>query len=370
MSKNNKDSINDKLQIFVWGDYYNCGQFLDRVIIHGLETNYEVVACCYDDVWLEETRIEYTIPFISLKELIQKTRGNKNYIVIVLEGNSEKMRNTFVYLKNNGLNNLLTHVLLKSMYRSIPESLESIRNFNLTNSALFVASPLKTGNMTVCNTLKSMKIDFLACEHDPSRVGFFYKYNKIKVITAVREPIAQNLSLIFHEISAPYPNYFNTIAKNVYKDKKTFTSDVKNLSQIFDSYYYKKDELWDMFYVDKFFDSFNKHVLDIYSYPFDTEKGYSIIKKGNVEVFVYQLEKMNDIIEDMSAWIDDVNLDQWVKTNEADAKWISDYYKKTKKEITFAQEYFDDAYNKQWVNHFYSTEDIRKFKDNWRPHII
>lgn len=116
-------------------------------------------------------------------------------------------------------------------------------------------------------------------------------------------------------------------------------------------------------------DVFNSNIINLYNHSFNTEQGYDIIKEGNIEVFVYQLEKLNDIAPQMSDWIGQTSFDEWINGNEASGKWINDFYKQAQKEIKFSQEFFDSCYNAEWVQHFYSQEDIEKFKERWRPHI-
>lgn len=55
--------------------------------------------------------------------------------------------------------------------------------------------------------------------------------------------------------------------------------------------------------------------------------------------------------------------------NVGDDKWYSQLYKETKETIKFSQEYFDWSFNSSYLRHFYSDEDIEKFKMKWRGHV-
>lgn len=118
--------------------------------------------------------------------------------------------------------------------------------------------------------------------------------------------------------------------------------------------------------MNSFFDAFNQNIFNLYEHSFDKEKGYSIMKKGNVEVFVYQLEKLNTIAKEMSDWIDQTPFENWTIKNDASSKWISEYYKQVKKEVKIPNRLFDICYDAPWVKHFYSESDIEKFKYSWR----
>lgn len=105
--------------------------------------------------------------------------------------------------------------------------------------------------------------------------------------------------------------------------------------------------------------------IDVYEYPFDKEAGYTIIHKGNVNVMIYQMERMNDLekqFADFYAYGDEFAL---LKHNDADRKWYHDSYKKAQKEIKFDREYFLECYEGKYMRHFYSDEDIERFKQKW-----
>ncbi len=75
--------------------------------------------------------------------------------------------------------------------------------------------------------------------------------------------------------------------------------------------------------------------VDVFKYDFDTKKGYTIIKQGNVEVLVYRFEDLPRIfpmaIEDFLG-IPDVKLPS---TNIASQKDYAEAYHQAKKEIRF-----------------------------------
>lgn len=126
--------------------------------------------------------------------------------------------------------------------------------------------------------------------------------------------------------------------------------------------------------MEKFIPKFNEEFLDLMKYEFDKEQGYSIIKDDNIEVFVYTLEKMNDIAKPLSDWVcegtNNTPFDSWERANLAEDKWIAETYKQAQKELKFSREYFEKCYNDPYVKHFYSNEDIEKFKQKWQQNIV
>lgn len=78
---------------------------------------------------------------------------------------------------------------------------------------------------------------------------------------------------------------------------------------------------------------------------------------------------MNDIAKEISEFVGG-DFVKWEMANVAADKWVADSYKQAQKEIKFSQEYFDKCFDEPYVKHFYSDEDIEKFKTRWRTHII
>lgn len=240
---------------------------------------------------------------------------------------------------------------------------------------ILICMPGKTGDNTLMSTFSSNNIHWLVMDHAPQNFDLKLLNSlpgKVKIITALREPISQNLSLLYQMIAGfgrgcsglgatpKAKTFYNLYPNDLFKDGG-------DAQTIFTQFYDNSKEG----NISNFMNRFKNNLFDIFDYNFDKEKGYTIIENGNIEVFVFQLEKMNEksTIKAMSDWISMKPFDAWVKGNEASGKWIADSYKQAQKEITFSQEYFDRCFNEPWIQHFYSQEDIEKFKERWRSHI-
>lgn len=211
------------------------------------------------------------------------------------------------------------------------------------------------------------------------------KSEKVKVITAIREPISQNLSSFYQCVDAAlilkdwiYGEVENAEdadrAEVLNKLNHTLVQNGDNVQILFEQfikrYIYNPKNLKSMYpkSIQAFIAEFKESMMDITVYPFNKEKGYTIIKEGNIEVFVYQLEKLNDLVPELSEWME-VSFEKLEKGNVASDKWIGESYKQALQEIEITQEYFDRCYSEPYVQHCYSQEDIEKFKARWRPHI-
>ncbi len=250
--------------------------------------------------------------------------------------------------------------------------------------------PAKTADFTLNNIFSINDIPALNMWAQPKSMDIEYfktLYSPVKIITAVREPIGQNISLVYSlttrmdEFDVMQQFMLNFDAK--YKTHegliKLFFKDGGNVQELFDAYLNSKnypkadnpinvDSFSHSWHIQHCMNRFRKEVIDIYAHPFDKEKGYAIMRENNVEVFVYQLEKLNNIIPELSDWVG-VPFDKLESANVGADKWTGESYKQAQRELTFSQEYFDACYNEPYVKHFYSDEDIEKFKARWRPHI-
>lgn len=261
-----------------------------------------------------------------------------------------------------------------------------------------ICSPQKTADVTLCLTFDMLrKLDeeittfqFVNLWHTPRSLSTRTKnkLNKVKIIVGVRDPIAQNLSVLYQNLNASgtvLPWMCLEIEKNtsmnrcntiIDKYEKFLRNDSNNIQARFDLYnsIYTScsiDEKNNIHsdYIQFFVPEFQKCQIDILKYPFDQEKGYGIIQEDNIEVFVYQLERLNNIIPEMSNWLE-VSFDRLENGNITENKWLGESYQQALKEIQITQEYFDCCYNEPYVTHCYSQSDIEKFKSRWRTHII
>ncbi len=244
-------------------------------------------------------------------------------------------------------------------------------------STVVCCMPQKVGNCTIFDGVRRhcpTNVLYANAWHTGMHVNeFLSEMNtfKKKIITAVREPISQNLSMMFQILDdilwdqpAFWEEEYDEILKKIYhvdagidKEESTYSKCVKDNQTALA--------------IQKFFDVVfeEKLGIPIYDYPFDKKAGYSIIKVEDVEIFVYQLEKLDLVYKELLRFIGIPEDTPMQKINLGTGKNYDKIYQKVKETITFSQEYFDWSLNTRYIQHFYSDEDIEKFKQKWSAHV-
>ena len=105
--------------------------------------------------------------------------------------------------------------------------------------------------------------------------------------------------------------------------------------------------------------------VDIFEEPFDKEKGYAVIKKGNIEIFVYKTEKLRGLENELREFLE-VEDFCFRQDNDAKNKPYSLLYQYVKENIKFSKEFLDFYYCDERMKHFYTDEEIESFRKKWR----
>lgn len=212
-------------------------------------------------------------------------------------------------------------------------------------------------------------IEFVS-EHFPEK--------QIKLITAVRDPISQNISELFQcacmGIDLSDQDFYWENGGDVQKafdfmvKKCRYPSDT--IEDFYDRVVAKRHY---HFLIQNFFEEeFEKKMsIPILSLPFDKERGYSEYKiSDQVELAVYQLEKLNQLYPDIISFLKLKEGTKPIKDHDSGSKFYHQYYQQAVKEIKFDKDYFDWSYDSVFAKHFYTDEQIEQFKKRWSSHII
>ena len=218
------------------------------------------------------------------------------------------------------------------------------------------------------NTFHAHSIEQIGSEEEQEFLRSMLQEAKMKVVTGVREPVGRGISKTFHHCSdlwisrKPGESFFDSIKTHMALGtplvKEYFTTDN------FYSYESTERELTRMF---DWFDERMKRDLgvDIFEEPFDKEKGYAVIKKGNIEIFVYKTEKLRGLENELREFLE-VEDFCFRQDNDAKNKPYSLLYQYVKENIKFSKEFLDFYYCDERMKHFYTDEEIEQFRKKWR----
>lgn len=217
----------------------------------------------------------------------------------------------------------------------------------LLEKNIWVWQPGKVGSLTVWYTLKRYGVESVHI-HDIARLikeeGInddelqnAIRTKQIKIITLVREPIARDVADYFE-------NYdLHCINKDLIQDVLLGFAEKNHQFMWFD---------WEIKDLLK---------IDIFEYPFDREKGYGLIKKGNIEILILKLERLNENVEILGKFL---NLNNLVleNANEGAKKPYAKLYKEVKETLIIPQKVIDSYYKgNNRMDHFYTEEEKAGF---------
>lgn len=176
---------------------------------------------------------------------------------------------------------------------------------------------------------------------------------RVKVITMVRDPVATNLSGLFHNYI-----WWPADVKALCAERSAGCLDA--LRQYFLARYpHDVPETWfDM-------EVRTLYGVDVYAEPFDRERGYHIYRSDFADVLLLKLEKLNECAS--VALRDFLGLEdfQLVESNTAEDKSYADLYKSFRREVALPESYLDEVYGTRFSRHFYTPVEIDAFRRKW-----
>ncbi|WP_431800859.1 putative capsular polysaccharide synthesis family protein [Halobacillus andaensis] len=178
---------------------------------------------------------------------------------------------------------------------------------------------------------------------------------KLKVISIVREPVSRNLSMYFQAFHVPLMDINSTTDNR---------QEANTNLQAFRNDFFQK---FNHHYGINWFDNEFKRTwhIDVYNYPFHKEEGYTVIEKGNVEVLLLTMEKLNEAEQIIRGFLD---MEEFTLTNEnmGEQKWYQSVYKEFKQKIQPSEEYLNALYDSKYMKHFYTNDEVETFKGKYR----
>lgn len=180
-----------------------------------------------------------------------------------------------------------------------------------------------------------------------------------KIITMVRDPVAQVISHIFQHLTANKVYPIEWFISGEMREGRSFNEIILKYIEM------KIEEKADLF---SWFDEELKQACgtDIYAYPFDRERGYSVIHGPKCDILCMKTEKLdtlNPVIADFLGVPDF----QVKKENVGERKRYRHLYHETLKRIEIPERILDYYYkDNPKMEHFYTREEREYFYRKWR----
>ncbi len=165
--------------------------------------------------------------------------------------------------------------------------------------------------------------------------------NHIRIITLVREPLNQIISQIFQQLNL-----------HDIESLKRMTAGNRQVD-------YDYPANWCCNELAAF------SGIDILNEPFNPHKGYAIYHKDNFSVLVIRFEDINRVFQEAMSSYSGVG--RWLlrEKNKAENKQYANEYKAFKRELEIESAVLDKVYSSPFVQHFYTEEEIQRFREKW-----
>lgn len=257
------------------------------------------------------------------------------------------------------------HVEKKSELMEIQhrqKMLEKIMIAQTVNKTVFIYQSKKVGSTAVALSSETVGI-FGFHVHNFKFLGSkkwfireMIKNISGKVISIVREPISRQISLLWQYWGTTDKDYFYLVRENL------------NALEKIENRFYAVPNGEDEFewYLEEFMDILD---INVYEYPFDREKGYSIIEKNGITLLLLKMEKLNDLEHVIGNFLgaDSFKL---VKANIAGRKKYKYAYENYLENVKIPAQFFKYYYcGNEYMDHFYSEEEKKIFYQKWKDHI-
>lgn len=178
---------------------------------------------------------------------------------------------------------------------------------------------------------------------------------RLRIVTAVREPIGRTLSLYLHA----YPYLFGRQVTEEPMERL-----LERFPQIFDATFNHP------LIPAEFFDSEIRQTLgfDVFAHPFDAERGWQIIESEGRSLLILKLERPDRTKEQaLEAWLGrrfDLQLRHLAK-DEAYGSVYQEFRARVRIPKTFAEA----VYRSPFMQHFYTEAERQKHWQRWREQL-
>lgn len=166
--------------------------------------------------------------------------------------------------------------------------------------------------------------------------------NEIIIITGLRDPFSRSISAFFEQ-----SHYLNLDLKRM---------NFRSLNDYFNKYYSLDGTVnWFEEEIEKVFG------INVYSYPFDKKRGFSVIQQGKIRIFLYRVDFLDQLEDELCLFLSQPNF-KLLKANETSD---TENYVRFQNERKFSSDDFMRIRHKKFMNHFFLEDEIEDLKNRW-----
>lgn len=178
-------------------------------------------------------------------------------------------------------------------------------------------------------------------------------HDRWKVITLVRDPLAQSVSTFFQLLDLRNPGYLDEYSSGALG--------IERLVELFLDQYkpYRIREGW--------FDAEMRKVfgLDVFEVPFDCEAGYSIYHADDADVLLIRLEDLDRCGKTAMQEFLGVCDFAVLRNNVGAEKEYSEVYREFRARAALPERFVREIYDSDYAKHFYSPKEREAFAAKW-----
>jgi hypothetical protein len=267
-------------------------------------------------------------------------------------------KNTSIFSKSFK-DNYRQKILSEFIENKRNESIDNLHEFFAKHPDVLIYQVGKVGSTSVYNSLIKYNVNCMHVHHfhsfDEKQLEAELLYEKlreeissngIKIITMVRDPIGNGLSAIMQGRNFYWGNVIGKCSNLKERFINVFSTD----SAMFTWYENELEVLTG---------------IDVFKYPFDRDRGYSVIRKGNIDILILTMENLNNNEKIISDFIG-IKEFSLFNDNVGSQKEYSRVYKIIKKELKLTENILDKYYNNSFIKNFYTEEQICEFRNRWK----
>ena len=190
------------------------------------------------------------------------------------------------------------------------------------------------------------------------------RYDLVKWITIIREPVKRNISVFFQWLDFEEKNDSFVFKSRNHQFPFLIETPKEDISELIDYFINKFDHGLHLKWLDEELNEvLGVNYLDI---EFDHKKDYAIADsyQGNSNLLILKLESLDKTFGDSMNEFLEIQ-EKLLSKNEAKNKDLGDVYKVFNDQIKFPKDYLDKLYSSNYVKKFYSNSEIENFYSKW-----